>query len=237
MKRRAENDFEGVVKISNIENNKEKIIEEVNKYIEEHYQKPDLYVLEKETPKRLILNFHTNTEIAGCISRYLKLLQLENPDFSNIKVNLNVSIVNTNSKQQNENEEKSDSIKKNTFTNRCHTLSCEKLNVVLSKSHNFSLNDFNKNGKSRNMKVFESIFLSPGPYRDPYEKLKEENRKNKALWMNKKGFDACVGKETILKNSHFIKNYVNLEPAQKPILNIFRQDEKSKWVGRHNFYV
>ena len=239
MKLKPENNFEGLVKIGNIGNNKDKIIEEVDKYIDENYKKSDLYVLEKKSPRRIVLNFHSNTEIANCVSRNLKLLQLDNPTFSNITVDMNVSIVNPISNKKSKDEEKKipSQNRKRSYINKTPMRFNEKLNTVLSKSHNFSLNTFNKNNKSKNMNIFESIFLDPGPYKDKYEVIKEENRKNKALWMNKKGFDAYVGKETILKNSNFIKNYVNLEPAKEPISNIFRVDQKLKWVGKHNFYV
>ena len=237
MKQKPENNFKGLVKISNIGDNKDKIIEEVNNYIDKNYKKSDLYVLEKESPRKLVLNFHSNTGVANCISRNLKLLQLENPTFSNMTVDMNVSIVNPISKLKNDSIDKSPSFRKKTYISKTPMRSNQKLNLILSNSHNFSLNNFNKNDKSRNMNIFESIFLAPGPYKDKYDIIKEENKKNKALWINKKGFNAFVGKETILKNANFIKNYVNLGPAEEPTSNIFRKVQKSKWVGKHNFYV
>ncbi len=87
------------------------------------------------------------------------------------------------------------------------------------------------------MKIYESIFLGGGPYLDKYDFIKEDARKNKAQWINKKGFIPYIGKETILKNAHMIENYLSLEPANPNNVYNFRQIQKSKWVGKDNFYA
>ena len=101
---------------------------------------------------------------------------------------------------------------------------------VLPSSQNSSL-------QNNKMKIYESIFLGGGPYLDKYDFIKEDARKNKAQWINKKGFIPYIGKETILKNSHMIENYLSLEPASPNNVYNFRQIQKSKWVGKDNFYA
>ena len=65
---------------------------------------------------------------------------------------------------------------------------------------------------------------------------KENLRKNKAQMINKKEFIPYISKQTVLKNAHMIENYLSLEPA-RPNNFQFREVQKSKWVGEHNFYV
>ena len=68
------------------------------------------------------------------------------------------------------------------------------------------------------------------------EIIYEENRKNKAKWLNKKGFIPYIGKETILKNTHMIDNILYKEPAQDNNFK-FRSVQKYKWVGKHDFFA
>ena len=228
---KSENNFAGIIKIANY-TDKDKLLEEINKFLSTNYHKKDFYNIAKETPDLLILNFHSETEVAECTSRFLKLLKLENKLFSNISIFLHIKILNhpTNKRKIN--------LKTLQKTNTTSSIVLPKLNNILSKSKNFSTNDFkSRELKRSNLKSFESIFLAQGPYKDKYEIIKEENRRNKALWLNKKGFNPFVGKETILKNSHMIKNYVNLEPTKSPLSYRFRTEQKSKWVGEHDFYV
>ena len=43
----------------------------------------------------LILNFHKNTELANYVNNKLKLLQIENKNFSDLKINLIIKVKNT----------------------------------------------------------------------------------------------------------------------------------------------
>ena len=230
---KSESNFIGIIKITNY-TDKDKLLDIINKYLSDNYQQKDLYEIEKEAPYLLILNFHSKTEIAKCIARHLQLLKLDNKLFPKINISLHIKILNHSFNKQNTNQK---SMKKtNTITN----IILPKLENNLSRNRNLSTNIFNfKIGmpKKSNKKIFESMFLPQGPYQDKYEIIKEENRKNKALWLNKKGFNPFVGKETILKNSHMIKNYVNLDPTESPLSYKFRKDERAKWVGEHDFYV
>ena len=226
-----ENNFTGIIKITNYMD-KDKLLQKINKFLSNKCQQKDAYTIEKETPDLLILNFHSETEAAKCTSRFLKLLKLENKFFSNIGVFLNIKTLKHPVTKPNTNKKKLQKI--NTASN----IILPKLNNILSRSKNFSMNDFKSiEPKKSKMKIFESIFLAQGPYKDRYEMLLEEDQKNKALWLNKKGFNPFVGKETILKNSHMIKNYVNLDPTESPLSYKFRKDERAKWVGEHDFYV
>ena len=89
------------------------------------------------------------------------------------------------------------------------------------------------NPDGNKMKIYESIFLG-GPYINQYELANKENRKNKELWLNKKGFVPYIGHQTILKNAHMIDNILYREPLKDHRFN-FRSVEKTKWIGKHDF--
>ena len=239
------NEFEAKIRISNF-SSKESLLDKINSYLknnkndeEEEEQSP--YEIEKETSNMIILNFQKDTELANYISKKLKLLQIENPNFSNLKSSLRIRIINlnVNKEKQNkdENKENKEKPKNKNIANdifNIDTKNNQSLNKLLSKSLNFNKRNINKytNPKSDKMKIYESIFLG-GPYINKYELKKEENRKNKEQWLNKKGFNPYIGKQTILRNSHTIDNYL-LEANQDNQFN-FRTVDKSKWVCKDNF--
>ena len=111
------------------------------------------------------------------------------------------------------------------------------MNKLIGKSLNFSKRNINKylSPENNKMKIYESIFLG-GPYLEKAEYERAEARKNKAQWINKKGFNQYISKQTILKNSHMIENYLSLEPAQDNNFN-FRPIQKTKWVGKTDFFA
>ena len=115
------NEFEGKIKISNFPSKKE-ILEKIDGFCEKYRteEKNSLYDIEKETDKLILLNFHKNTELANYINRNLKILQISDTNFSDIKFNLIIKIINPQNEKdkqakkekeqkQKENEEKSDS--------------------------------------------------------------------------------------------------------------------------------
>ena len=59
-----------------------------------NYYNNEYYLLEKESPTILILNFKNNTDIANCLSRYLKIVKLEDNELSNISSTVKVKVVN-----------------------------------------------------------------------------------------------------------------------------------------------
>ena len=249
----VKNEFEAKIKITNF-SSKEDLLEKINSYSDKYKpEKEDtsLYEIEKETENYILLNFHLNTELANYINGKLKLLQMENPNFSDINCKLIIKIKNKNNekakqakkeKENKENKENNESSfqkhnkkKKKTEIYNIDTKNNEKLNNLLSKSLHFTRRNINKciNPDNNKLKIYESIFLG-GPYLSKYDMIKAENRQSKELWLNKKGFVPYISKNTILKNEHIIDNILYKEPLQEHKMN-FRSVDKLKWVGKHDF--
>lgn len=248
------NEFEGRVKITGF-TSKESILEKIDGYIEKYKNddKEKLYEIEKETSSSLLLNFHKNTELANMIIRKVKLLQMENKNFSKINCHLSIKVISppvNEKKEKNEGSDEKDKTEKSPeqkktqknkkFNNDVYNIDTKnnpKLNKLLSKSMNFNKKNINKYMSPNNnkMKIYESIFLGGGPYLDKNYFDKEEARKNKAQWINKKGFNQYISKETILKNAHMIESILSKEPASPNNFN-FRPVQKSKWVGKNDFF-
>jgi len=240
------NEFEAKIKISNFPS-KEEIIEKIDLFCNQNKAKDEetsLYDIEKETSNMILLNFHQNTELANYINRELKLLQIEKSNFSKMNVNLKVKINNPNNikkkqeKKENEDKENLNIKKKNINKNDIINIDTKNnpcLNKILSKSLNFNRKNINKcsNFENNKLKIYESIFLG-GPYLNKNDLVHEENRKNKEQWLNKKGFNPYISKNTIIKNSHMIDHISWQEPAQSNKFN-FRSVEKTKWVGKRDF--
>ena len=185
------------------------------------------------------------TELANYVNNNLKLLKIESNNFSDLKINLIIKVKNPflekqkQAKTDRENNEDNKKEKKKIKINKTDIFNIDTknnpcLNKLLSKSLNFSKKNINKctNPENSKLKIYESIFLG-GPYLNKLELIKEENRKNKEQWLNKKGFNPYIGKQTILRNSHTIDNYL-LEANQDNQFN-FRTVDKSKWVCKDNF--
>ena len=252
-----ENEFEGKIKITNFFSKKE-ILDKINLFCEKYRteEKGSLYDIEKENTNLLLLNFHKNIDLANFINNKLKLLQIENTDFSEINFNLMIKIVNPKNEKykqekkekskekENEKEEKQIKNKRKqniyikNYTKDVYNIDTKnnpRLNKLLNKSLNFNKKNMNKymSPENNKMKIYESIFFG-GPYIIHSDLIKEENRKNKALWLNKKGFIPYISKETILKNEHMIDNILYKEPAQDKVYP-FRKVQKSKWIAKNDF--
>lgn len=245
------NEFEGRVKITGFPS-KDSLIEKINLYLEKYKsdQKESLYEIEKETSNSILLNFHKNTEIANYIVRKLKLLQMGNQNYSKMNYHLTVKVISPNQNDKNEkkkddekeekksqkspNEKKKKKIDNKDIYN-IDTKNNPRLNKLLNKSLNFNKKNMNKylSPENNKMKIYESIFLG-GPYLEKSDFLYKDAVKNKAQWINKKGFIPYISKETISKNAHMIENYLSLEPAQDNNFH-FREIQKSKWVGKKDF--
>ena len=249
------NEFEGKVKISGFIS-KETIIEKIDNYLSKYKteEKDNLYDIEKDTSSSILLNFHKNTEMANYVIRKLKLLQMGNNNFSKLNCHLTVNVISPNQnykkedkkddkKNEKDSKEKSPKkiiIKKKANQNDIYNIDAKnnpRMNKLIGKSLNFSKKNINKylSPENNKMKIYESIFLG-GPYLEKAEFDRAEARKNKAQWINQKGFNQYISKQTILKNAHMIENYLSLEPLQDNNYN-FRQVQKTKWVGKNGFYA
>ena len=107
--KKINNEFEAKIRISNF-SSKESLLDKINSYLknnkndeEEEEQSP--YEIEKETSNMIILNFQKDTELANYISKKLKLLQIENPNFSNLKSSLRIRIINPNVNKEKQNKD------------------------------------------------------------------------------------------------------------------------------------
>ncbi len=245
-KNKDTNEFEGRVKITGF-SSKESLLEKINLYLESYKseEKESLYVIEKETSKSILLNFKKNTELANYIIRKLKLLQMGNQNFAKLNCHLAIKVISPNQneksekkeKSENENEKSPKKTKKNDYKDiyNIDAKNNPKMNKLLNKSLNFNKRNMNKylSPENNKMKIYESIFLG-GPYLEKSEFEYKDHMKNKAQWINKKGFIPYISKQTILKNAHMIENILSKEPDQPKVFN-FRQIEKSKWVGKNDF--
>ena len=245
-KNKDTNEFEGRVKITGF-SSKESLLEKINLYLESYKseEKESLYVIEKETSKSILLNFKKNTELANYIIRKLKLLQMGNQNFAKLNCHLAIKVISPNQneksekkeKSENENEKSPKKNKKNDYKDiyNIDAKNNPKMNKLLNKSLNFNKRNMNKylSPENNKMKIYESIFLG-GPYLEKSEFEYKDHMKNKAQWINKKGFIPYISKQTILKNAHMIENILSKEPDQPKAFN-FRQIEKSKWVGKNDF--
>ena len=89
------NEFEAKIKISNL-SSKESLLEKINSYsnLKKEGEENSSYEIEKETSNMLLLNFHKNTELANYVNNKLKLLQIDNKNFSDLKINLIIKVKN-----------------------------------------------------------------------------------------------------------------------------------------------
>ena len=189
--------------------------------------------------------------MANYIINKLKLLKMGNSNYSKMNCHLSIKVICPNQNQNDKNEkkdnneitkktEKSFNDKKSKKLDDIYNIDTKnnpKMNKLLNKSLNFNKKNINKylSPENNKMKIYESIFLG-GPYLEKSDFEKKETIKNKAQWINKKGFIPYIGKETILKNSNMIENYLSLEPHSNNKYS-FRQIKKTKWVGKNDFLV
>ena len=194
----------------------------------------------------LLLNFHKKTELANYVNNNLKLLKIESNNFSDLKINLIIKVKNPflekqkQAKTDRENNEDNKKEKKKIKINKTDIFNIDTknnpcLNKLFCKSLNFSKKNINKctNPENSKLKIYESIFLG-GPYLNKVELIKKEKKKNKEQWLNKKGFNPYISKNTILKHSYKMGNILFDEPAQDCRFK-FRSVQKSKWVGKRDF--
>ena len=243
------NEFEGKIRITNF-TSEEEILDKIKFYCNvNRTEKNDtsLYDIEKESHKMLLLNFHKNTELANYVNRKLKLLQIENSNFSKLNSNLLIKIKNPNNEKkklenkdnnddnnENHNKEKNKMKKHKSDIYNIDTNNNPKLNRILCKSLNFNKKNINKctNPENNKLKIYESIFLG-GPFINKIELMHEENRKNKEQWLSKKGFIPFISKNTILKKEHPTNDFLYPEPVKNRFN--FRSVEKAKWIGKRDF--
>lgn len=239
-----ENDFETRIRITNY-TNKEELLSKINASLEKTGLK-DPYKITYETPKLLILNFQKNKEQANIVLNKLKLLIMENKNFSAMKVSIGNYITNQPSTKLLTSS--ISNISKNNFDNQTDRENEKRkrndIKLVTKNSNRTETMHYShpKNiscSKSVSLKhrKIESMFLNPGPYIDQYERLLMEKKDNKMHWIDKKGFNQFASKATSNKinKGTCIKNYVGVTPGQFPLLHQFREIHKEKWVGKKNF--
>ena len=110
------NEFEAKIKISNL-SSKESLLEKINSYsnLKKEGEENSSYEIEKETSNMLLLNFHKNTELANYVNNKLKLLQIDNKNFSDLKINLIIKVKNPfleKQKKEKNNKENNEEINK-----------------------------------------------------------------------------------------------------------------------------
>ena len=93
--RQEENTFVAKIKLSHYYGYRDKLLSMINKYLLEFYGEIN-YKIDYESSNILILNFHQNTDMASCVSRFLKIVKLEYIEFYKLVCNLNIKIVNSN---------------------------------------------------------------------------------------------------------------------------------------------
>ena len=146
-----------------------------------------------------------------------------------------------NTKEKSRNSPKENKIKKKEYNLDIYSVDAKnnpRMNKLIGHSSNFMRRNINKylSPENNKMKIYESIFFG-GPYVEKSDFIYEDQRKNKAQWINQKGFIPYISKQTILKNAHMIDNILYKEPAQKYQSYNFRKVEKTKWVGKTGFYA
>lgn len=219
------NNFEAILKIENFYPNSIKLKDIVQKYLEETY--PEVkHEIVQDTSKTIKYSFSTNTEVANCVKRKLQLVQIDNPDFANLKVGVNIKITNKNTDENGK--------LKGVANVQPRYLSQSSSDV----NESYVKKKSPKKTLGSKSKIIESLFLDQGPYLSKSDVDKIWENKDKALWLNKKGFNRFIGQHDIDKNKHFVPNYVRLDNSPKPKSDcIFREDNKSQWVGKKNFFV
>ena len=138
------NRFEAKIKILH-NNNQKLLIEKINNYLKRFYNN-EQYILEKETPNILILNFKNNTEIANCVLRFLKIKRLEELELSNIYCSIHIKIVNAFSNKKYWNKP---------LLHPSSTL--DKKNYIFSKNGRYKNNSRKKNNLTSNNTKYNAI--------------------------------------------------------------------------------
>lgn len=242
-----ENEFETRLRITNYYN-KEEVLSKINSALEKTGLK-DSYKITYETQKLMILNFQKNKEQANIALNRLKLLKIENKNYSTMNVSLGNFITNQPSSNLLLSSISNVSSTKNTFQNKTDRIKSDKNRFDTKlKTNKSNYTEVKNLSESRNIscskslalqhRKIESMFLNHGPYIDQYERFIINQKKNKLHWIDKKGFNQFASKATSNKinDTTTIKNYVAGTPAQFPLLHKFREVHKEKWVGKKNFY-
>ena len=204
--------YKGIIKIQNFSD-----YNYIQKYIGNLIQSKICfdkgYKIEKNNDNITII--FDNSDLAYDVLKNLQIEKIHNQKMKNCDINLSLG----------------------EFTNKKQLLHPLKNSKRINHSMDFRKKNFltesnNKINLSRKDIFKKSIFIDD-PYIDPYEKQKLEERKNKQLWLDKKGF-RFIGKYTINKNDHYKPDY---SPSQFILNYKFRVVDKKKWLANHNFLV
>lgn len=205
----------------NIKNfpSKEKLFKVIDNYLQKNkLDKNYTYELKNESSIKITFQ---DTDIGYKIIKKLKLEQLTNSSFEKMKSNLSLGVI----------DEKS-TLKK--FKSKNKKIRLEKsssLPLILNNRYkDESMTSLNKYNYNQN-----SMFLPQGPYIDEFQMRILDEKKNKALWLNKKGFNQFVGKATAIKIRNDIQNYVSRTPGEFPLNHKFRDEHKERWIVKRSF--
>ena len=152
-----------------------------------------------------------------------------------------------NNKNINKGDEKSKSIssyKYNPYDDRRKAIN----NVILNNSktdlisekcirngkyrmHNYGKNYNQKSFEAKNRNNYKGMYKSP--YMNDEEKYYREKFLDKKKWLNKNGFLPSVNRKNI---NNFIPNYVTATPSESPLLFMFRDVSKDKWINPKGFH-
>jgi hypothetical protein len=213
-------------------------LENIINLIDDFFKKNKLekqYTYQLKNQNNLIIILQ-NSDIGFSLIKKLKLEQLTNPIFEKMISNLSLGVINPykNKSIQNKksfnNSKKFSKLKKNTSM----PLIITKLHI---KKNANSERNINKKLLYKNYNNNYSIFLPKGPYIDEYQMRINDERKNKSLWLNKKGFNQFAAKATGIKIRNYISNYVTKTPSEYPLNHKFRDENKEKWIIKKNFFL
>jgi len=182
----------------------------IENFIESKIYYDKNYKIEKNNENLIIL--FDNSDLAYDLLKNLQIEKIHEEKIKNCNISLSLGELNKKKQLHPLKESK----KKN------YSMDFRKKNLLTDPKINLSKKEIFK----------KSIFIDE-PYIDPYEKEKLEKRKNKLLWIDKKGF-RFIGKYTINKNDHYKPNY---SPSQFILNYKYRVEDKKKWLGKHNFLV
>ena len=197
-------------------------------------EKQYTYQLKNQNDLIIILQ---NSDIGFSLIKKLKLEQLTNPIFEKMISTLSLGVINQNNNNINIQNKKSFNSNQNYLKIKKNTsmpLIITKLHI---KKNANSERNINKKLLYKNYNNNYSIFLPKGPYIDEYQMRINDERKNKSLWLNKKGFNQFAAKATGIKIRNYISNYVTKTPSEYPLNHKFRDENKEKWIIKKNFFL
>lgn len=219
--KQEENTFVAKIKLTHFYGYKEKLLSLINQYLNEYYNDKN-YTIDYESSSTVILNFHNNTDMANCVSRYLKLCKLEHIEFSKLIINLNIKIINQYNIFLSNRKKK---------TQKIHLLNLPKIfkNTIHSiNKEDTSRKSFPKNLPSISKSVDTKFISLIPPPNEMSDRIKIDN-------------DAIIVKDLNKEKENKIKNIENTEKKEnnnienKNIENIEKKENNIKVIKYNNY--